>query len=72
VKRTIPERAHLNRPAEDMGYTVEECDEVLARGCSPTIADAWLDERNKAKLAEEAVKLSGLPPHRIVDEVTSQ
>lgn len=46
--RPMPPDADLAPPEYPGAYTVEECDEVLARRPRPAVADAWLDERISA------------------------
>lgn len=42
----MPPDAHLHFPLKRDNHLIEECDEILRRGCpSPEVTDAWLDER---------------------------
>jgi len=54
--KSMPEEHDLSAPFQTNVHTVEECDRMLALGLKPEVADAWLDERSWASMAEEERK----------------
>lgn len=60
--KPMPVNAHHHPPMRTGVHTVEECDEVLARGPVPVVADAWLDERGSAMQAAADERLRRLEP----------
>lgn len=54
ILKAMPEEHDLSAPIRTNVHTVEECDRMLGLPLTPSVVDAWLDERSMARMAEEA------------------
>jgi hypothetical protein len=53
MTKPMPEEHDLSAPVRTNVHTVEECDRMLRLPLAPEVADAWLDERDLAVMADQ-------------------